>query len=84
MMLIFEIKDFVKWYDGGFEVFKGVFLNIEVGEIFVLFGLNGVGKMILILIVCGIIMVIFGFVFVDGNDINENFCVVCMIIGLVL
>lgn len=45
--------------------------DICFGEIFVLFGLNGVGKMMLIGLICGIVMLIEGCVMVGGYDICD-------------
>lgn len=49
------IKDF-----GSFWVVDGVFFMVEVGEIFGLFGLNGVGKIIILWMLLGLLKFIVG------------------------
>lgn len=49
-----------------------------------LFGFNGVGKMILISIICGFVCLIGGSIYVGGFDVLKEYWVVCKFIGFVL
>lgn len=46
-MIVVEVRNFYYFYNG-IEVLKGINLKIEDGEFVVIFGLNGVGKSILL------------------------------------
>lgn len=56
-------------YYGVVEVFVGVLIEVNKGEIVMLIGSNGVGKMMLMMIVCGMLCVLLGCVLFEGNDI---------------
>lgn len=73
MIVIVQVKDLQKFYDNGFIVLKGVNFDIEEGEIFVLLGLNGVGKIMLILLICGIFQLIGGIIYVGGYDVVKDY-----------
>lgn len=49
----FSVYDFVCCW-GGLLVFVGVFFMVEVGEVLVLCGLNGVGKMMFLCMFVGL------------------------------
>ena len=80
---IISIKDLRKTYATGFEVLKGVNLDIDKGEIFALLGPNGAGKTTLISIICGIVTASSGSVTVDGHDIVTDYRAARSMIGLV-
>lgn len=69
-MNIIEIKDFVIDY-GIVRVVKGVNFNVKKGIIVVLFGFNGVGKILFIRFVFGVIKVKFGEILFNGVDIKN-------------
>lgn len=50
--LILIIKDFYVVIEGK-EILKGVNLEVKGGEIYVIMGLNGIGKLILFLVIMG-------------------------------
>jgi len=83
MHTMIDIQNLNKTYAGGFEALKDVSLSIRKGEIFALLGPNGAGKTTLINIVCGIVNKTSGTVFVDGNDIVDEFRLTRAKIGLV-
>lgn len=52
MLLILEIKDLYVFIEDK-EILKGVNLIINIGEIYVIMGFNGIGKLILLLVIMG-------------------------------
>jgi len=67
-VIVFELRDVYVVY-GYVDVLWGMFFIVEDGEIVVLFGNNGVGKMMMLVIVLGVVWVCSGFVYVFGEDI---------------
>ncbi len=65
------------------QALKNINLEIHKGEIFALLGPNGAGKTTLINIICGIVNLTSGEVFVDGRDIVKDFRYTRSLIGLV-
>lgn len=68
--LSIEIKDLRKSYQE-VEVLKGISLNIEPGEIFVIMGPSGSGKSVLLKHVAGLESPSSGKVLVDGGDMSD-------------
>lgn len=60
-----------------------VFLCVVGGEVLVLVGLNGVGKISLIELVLGVILYLVGIIMFDGELIDRLFCVVRVCCGIV-
>lgn len=82
-MIILEIDDLRKTYEGGFEALKGVSLSMEKGEILALLGPNGAGKTTLISVLCGLVSPSGGSARVGGHDIIEAYREARGLIGLV-
>jgi len=80
---ILKISNLSKKYQSGFEALKNINLEINKGEIFALLGQNGAGKTTLISIICGIVNPTDGKVWVDDQDILENYRDARSLIGLV-
>ena len=80
---ILKISNLSKKYQSGFEALKNINLEINKGEIFALLGQNGAGKTTLISIICGIVNPTDGKVWVDDQDIIENYRGARSLIGLV-
>ena len=80
---ILKISNLSKKYQSGFEALKSINLEINKGEIFALLGQNGAGKTTLISIICGIVNPTDGKVWVDDQDILENYRGARSLIGLV-
>ena len=80
---ILKISNLSKKYQSGFEALKSINLEINKGEIFALLGQNGAGKTTLISIICGIVNPTDGKVWVDDQDIIENYRGARSLIGLV-
>jgi len=80
---ILKISNLSKKYQSGFEALKSINLEINKGEIFALLGQNGAGKTTLISIICGIVNPTDGKVWVDDQDILENYRDARSLIGLV-
>ncbi len=80
---ILKISNLSKKYQSGFEALKNINLEINKGEIFALLGQNGAGKTTLISIICGIVNPTDGKVWVDDQDILENYRGARSLIGLV-
>lgn len=70
MIYVLEIMQLIKIYVGGVQVLCGIDLYVEVGDFYVLFGFNGVGKFIIIGIISLLVNKIFGKVIVFGYDID--------------
>lgn len=83
MQPIISIRNLTKTYDSGFQALKPINLDIHRGEIFALLGPNGAGKTTLISIICGIVNLSSGDVWVDGHDIISNYRAARTKIGLV-
>jgi phospholipid/cholesterol/gamma-HCH transport system ATP-binding protein len=62
-----EIEDLHKSFDG-VQVFKGISLRIEKGEVIALIGLSGYGKSVLLKHIAGLMKPDRGRVMVDGED----------------
>lgn len=84
MVFVLCVCDLCKIYDNGIQVLKGVFLEVVLGDFFVLFGFNGVGKLILIGIISFLVNFSEGQVEVFGSDLVCNCSVIMCLIGLVL
>lgn len=82
MSEVLVVENFVKKY-GDFEVVKGVFFKVKRGEIFVFFGLNGVGKIIIVYVFMMFLRLILGRVIVVGYDVVEELMEVRKRIGIV-
>ena len=80
---IIAVQNLNKTYTDGFRALKDIDLSIENGEIFALLGPNGAGKTTLINIICGVVNLSSGRVFVDGRDIVRQFRATRSLIGLV-
>ncbi len=81
-MKVIELKDVVKKY-GDFEAVKGVTFNIEEGEIYGLLGPNGAGKSTLINMICGLLNITKGEIFVLGQSMERGSAKVKSKLGLV-
>lgn len=77
------ITNLFKNYDNGFKALKNINLAIKKGEIFAMLGPNGAGKTTLINIICGIVTLSSGKIFVDGFDIVADYRETRSRIGLV-
>lgn len=77
-MLVIEIDNLVKEYKNGVKVLNGLSFNVNVGEIFFLFGFNGVGKFFFINILIIFYKFIFGNVKMFGKDLVDNFFWICI------
>lgn len=72
-------KKICKW-----EIIKGIFFEVMFGEVFGFFGLNGVGKIMMIWMIVGLIKLIFGMILIGGKDIWKNFIEVMCGFGLIV
>ena len=81
-MKVIELKDVVKKY-GDFEAVKGVTFDIEEGEIYGLLGPNGAGKSTLINMICGLLNITKGEIFVLGESMERGSAKVKSKLGLV-
>lgn len=84
MIIVLELKQFKKIYFGGVQVLWGIDLQVEVGDFYVLLGLNGVGKFMIIGIISLLVNKIFGQVNVFGYDLEKDVVNVKCQFGLVL
>lgn len=75
--MVFCIEDLVKKY-GKCMVVSYVFINVKQGEIVGLFGLNGVGKIILFYMIVGLIILNEGCIFLDDFEIIKYFVYKCV------
>lgn len=82
IMLVLEIKDFYVEIEGK-EILKGVNLILKIGEIAVIMGLNGIGKLIFFAVIMGNLNyeVIKGEVLFDGVNIFELEVDECVCMG---
>lgn len=78
--MVIEVKELIKKF-GDFVVIDYVNFVVKCGEIFGLLGLNGVGKLIIFKMMCGLLVLIFGQVLVLGMDLKESFGKVCQYFG---
>ena len=81
--MLLEVNLLRKTYATGFEVVKGISLQVNKGEIVALLGPNGAGKTTLISTICGITTPSSGSVFIGGHDISRNFREARKLVGLV-
>lgn len=63
---MFEVKNVILKY-GDFIVVDDLFFEVEKGEIFGLFGINGVGKIIIFRIIMGLFYLFSGYVRYEGD-----------------
>lgn len=84
MEKILSINNLVKRYAGaGRNAVDDVSFDIYKGELFALLGVNGAGKSTLINIICTLIEKTSGEVWVDGNSLAKNKCLIRKSIGVV-
>ena len=81
--ILIKIDNLKKTFQGGLEALKGVYLEIQRGEILALLGPNGAGKTTLINAICGIVLPTSGTISVDGYDVVKDFRKTRSMIGLV-
>ena len=81
--MLLEVNLLRKTYATGFEAVKGIYLQVNKGEIVALLGPNGAGKTTLISTICGITTPSSGSVFIGGHDISRNFREARKLVGLV-
>lgn len=83
VVLILMIKDFYVEIEGK-EILKGVNFEIKGGEFYVVMGLNGIGKFILLVVIMGYFKyeVIKGSIMFDGKDVLEMEVDECVQVGL--
>lgn len=62
-----EMKNILKFF-GNNCVLESIDLVFNLGEVYVLMGENGVGKLILMNILIGFFLVILGIIFIDGKE----------------
>lgn len=80
---IVSIRNLTKIYASGLQALKPINLSIRRGEIFALLGPNGAGKTTLISIICGIVTPSGGEIIADGHNIQTDYRLARMKIGLV-
>lgn len=69
-LVLLEIIDLSYWYDSQLvQVFSGLNLFVVLGESVVIIGVFGVGKIILMKVLCGLFELDSGKVLVNGMDI---------------
>ena len=79
-----EVSNLVKKYrNADDEALRGISLSVNNGEFFGLLGPNAAGKTTMISVLCGLINVTGGDVFVRGVDVRKNPLKIRRIIGLV-
>lgn len=78
-----SISNLCKSYDNGFEALKGIGLEVEKGDFFALLGPNGAGKSTTIGIVFSLVNKSAGTVKIFGRDIDDDFALAKMDIGIV-
>lgn len=82
---MFEIRNFYVWIvEDGIEIICGLNFMVKVGEVVVIMGLNGLGKLMLfyILLGCEDYEVIEGDIFYNGESILEFDLVECVVKGI--
>lgn len=67
-----NIENIIKSYNGKYKVVDNLNLEIKDGEIYGLFGLNGVGKIIIIKMIIGIIVLLKGKIEINKIDISKE------------
>lgn len=72
---------FYKGLKGFKVVVDGFSLNIYKGQIIVLFGYNGVGKIIIMFILIGFFLFFVGFVYINGKSIFIDMEGICESLG---
>lgn len=80
---ILEIQNLEKTYASGVQALKGISLSVESGDFFALLGPNGAGKSTTIGIIASLVNKTGGKVFVNGIDIDKNFPLAKLNVGLV-
>jgi len=83
MSPVLSVSRVAKTYKSGQVALHAIDLAVEKGEIFALLGPNGAGKTTLINIICGLVSMSSGAVFVDGHNIMEDHRAARAMIGLV-
>jgi ABC-2 type transport system ATP-binding protein len=83
MISALSISNLSKVYDNGFEALKEISLEVEQGDFFALLGPNGAGKSTTISIVFSLVNKSSGIVKIFDRDIDEDFALAKMDIGIV-
>lgn len=84
MGILIKVSGLKKIYKGNtMPVLKGIDLTINSGEFFGLLGPNSAGKTTLISIMCGLLKITEGSVYVNGKDVTDNNYGLRQIIGLI-
>ena len=83
MTLALSIDNLYKVYENGFEALKGISLQVEQGDFFALLGPNGAGKSTSIGIIFSLINKTSGKVKIFDRDIDDDFSLAKMDIGVV-
>lgn len=83
MSPILSVSAVTKTYKSGQVALHEIDLAVAKGEIFALLGPNGAGKTTLISIICGLVSMTSGWIFVDGHDIITDYRAARAMIGLV-
>ena len=83
MISALSISNLSKVYDNGFEALKEISLEVEQGDFFALLGPNGAGKSTTIGIVFSLVNKSSGIVKIFDRDIDEDFALAKMDIGIV-
>jgi ABC-2 type transport system ATP-binding protein len=83
MSPVLSVSHVAKTYKSGQVVLHEIDLAVEKGEIFALLGPNGAGKTTLINIICGLVSMTSGRIFVGGHNIVEDYRAARAMIGLV-
>lgn len=82
---VIEFKNVFKYF-GLIQVLYNIDLNIVQGEVVVIIGLFGFGKLILLCCINKLEEIIFGDLIVDGlkvNDLKVDECLICQEVGMV-
>lgn len=84
-MFVLEIKNLYVLIEEK-EIFKGVNLIMKIGEIYVIMGFNGIGKLILFVVIMGNLNyeVIEGEILFDGKNVLDLEVDECVWFGLFL
>jgi len=83
MSPIVAVAAVTKRFGSGLTAIDAIDLEIAKGEIFALLGPNGAGKTTLISVICGVVSMTSGQVFVDGHDIVRDYRATRSKVGLV-
>lgn len=65
---------------GDFIVVQFLFFKIEDGEFFMLFGFLGCGKIIILCMIVGLELLIFGEILIDGEEVSQKLVSQCDIV----